>query len=644
MIRRMTWLLSFLSVLTTMACAGKDGTSPVVTVTPVTASVLCPNGGQRIDVTSASGQLTTSYVCNGVTGPEGPTGAAANVSVADESPGEHCTAGGKAISTSIGSGPVVVSYVCNGVDGQSVVATAESPGANCAEGGTRLQVGSASPSYVCNGSPGQSVTVTTEPPGANCANGGAKLVVGSGTPVYVCNGNTGSTGPTGATGPTGPTGPTGATGPAGGGMTWNVVGPSAPTGTMGTEPGNGYIVNTATQTSFSLPSSPSLGATVSVVGAGSGGFAVLTMGSHAFTATPDIVPIPGGATFSTGYYANSGASSWNGSRLFLGGMDPVSYSLHLLESGDGGLTWMGAAVVAPFGLGIPDVVAMSDDGEVACFGERSWATARLFCRRAWGDSFTPTSVTGGSPTQWMAIAMSRDGATIVAVGGNGTVAVSYDSGATFANEAVIANPTSVAVSADGRTIAVGTYPGPVYVSRDAGATWASHGDARAISSVAMSWDGHTLVAAAIDVIGDPTFGHLPGAILVSRDGGVSWMSAAAGTWTSVACSADCGVISAVSGYSSIVTSTDFGATFLPTPVQTGTPASWIGLSGNGRVSLILDQMGGRPALVSYAPTAGTGNLILGGQGASITLVYMGSGVWVVQTATGVLQIQGQVTN
>jgi hypothetical protein len=40
---------------------------------------------------------------------------------------------------------------------------------------------------VCNGAAGQSATVTPEPAGANCANGGVSVQVGSGAPSYVCN-------------------------------------------------------------------------------------------------------------------------------------------------------------------------------------------------------------------------------------------------------------------------------------------------------------------------------------------------------------------------------------------------------------------------------------------------------------------------
>jgi hypothetical protein len=94
-----------------------------------------------------------------------------------------------------------------GAAGQSVTATVESPGVNCAAGGVKL-VSASGTNYACNGAAGtngsagtngtngtngQSVTVTVESAGANCTYGGEKLVSANGT-AYVCNGAPGSGG------------------------------------------------------------------------------------------------------------------------------------------------------------------------------------------------------------------------------------------------------------------------------------------------------------------------------------------------------------------------------------------------------------------------------------------------------------------
>lgn len=108
-----------------------------------------------------------------------------------------------------------------GADGlvSLVKVTAESPGANCASGGTKIDTGIdknknkildtdeiQSTAYVCNGVSGLNnlIKITDEAAGANCANGGYKIDSGldlnkDGTlgdnevtkTVYLCNGNNG---------------------------------------------------------------------------------------------------------------------------------------------------------------------------------------------------------------------------------------------------------------------------------------------------------------------------------------------------------------------------------------------------------------------------------------------------------------------
>src|SRR5258708_9687732 len=86
----------------------------------------------------------------------------------------------------------------NGTNGQSVVASSEPAGANCANGGVKL-VSASGTSYACNGANGasgtngQSVATATEPAGTNCANGGVQLTSASGK-NYVCNGAAGAPG------------------------------------------------------------------------------------------------------------------------------------------------------------------------------------------------------------------------------------------------------------------------------------------------------------------------------------------------------------------------------------------------------------------------------------------------------------------
>lgn len=122
------------------------------------------------------------------------------VSLNYASPSSSSLSVGCKVSSNGGAGPAGAT----GAAGQSVAATVESAGVNCATGGVKL-VSASGTNYACNGangsngsngtngtngSNGVSVTVTAESAGANCTYGGEKLVSASGT-SYVCNGGGG---------------------------------------------------------------------------------------------------------------------------------------------------------------------------------------------------------------------------------------------------------------------------------------------------------------------------------------------------------------------------------------------------------------------------------------------------------------------
>ncbi|MHB1844180.1 MAG: collagen-like protein [Deltaproteobacteria bacterium] len=132
------------------------------------------------------------------------------------------------------------------------------------------------------GTAGKSVVASAEPPGANCANGGAKISSGLGV-EYVCNGAPGDPGPIGLIGPQGPTGAPGATGSAGPVGPTGAGGPAGPTGPVGaTGPAAaalafGYFYalmppdNAATVASGAAVEFPRTGATNGISLAASGG-------------------------------------------------------------------------------------------------------------------------------------------------------------------------------------------------------------------------------------------------------------------------------------------------------------------------------------------------------------------------------------
>src|SRR5580698_6301007 len=91
---------------------------------------------------------------------------------------------------------LVVACGDNSPTGVDVTVTAEPAGANCADGGQRIDVtrdGTTATSYVCNGGTGSAATVSVadEPAGANCPAGGVAITSSSGGSTvtsYVCDG------------------------------------------------------------------------------------------------------------------------------------------------------------------------------------------------------------------------------------------------------------------------------------------------------------------------------------------------------------------------------------------------------------------------------------------------------------------------
>ncbi len=606
-------LLALGIVASLAACQGPAGDSPTVTVTAVTAGVACASGGQRIDVTSASGAVTTSYVCNGSAGADG---ASANVDVADEPPGPNCAAGGQAISTSVGTGPVVVSYVCDGADGASVVATAEPAGANCTYGGTRLQVGAAAPTFVCNGAPG-------------------------------ATGSTGATGPTGATGDTGPTGPTGATGDTGptgpigpsGGMTWQTV-----TSDTTALPGNGYVADTAASSFTIYPVSDPfqvVGGETAIAAIGAGHVTVNPNAGRPILFGSGVTPVPGGlvspwADASAPPTPGGVAISSNGSLQYVGSADGrVAYSA------DGG--------------GTVDYLQMSTDGTpatgaiaaVAC----SWDGARIAAAES-SESYTGRIYTlpdGGysSESDWRDVAISWDGSRLAAVEYDGDLWISDETGdaSTLVRRETGLGPqywSAVAISGNGtKVVAVAdfTLPNPLVCSLNviAGDWSCQLGEGSgAWTDVAISFDGLTVVGTTVE----PTTPNGTGGIWVSHDGGLNFAQhLAGGSFTSVACSLDCAVMVAAEWGGSTWSSVDGGRSWVPgvRPID-GLLASSLALTADGGTLLGVDEMV-TPAspFTSVAPVSGDVVVVKGTQGSAVRLLYLGDGTFLVIEATGALQ-------
>lgn len=197
---------------------GADGHSALVNVSPEDAAT-CPDGGQRVeqgvdlddDGELDASEVTSSFhVCSGAAGVDGADAQNMLLSVTDEAAGANCANGGQRIASGadddgdgvFAAGEVEhVEYVCAGADGATgldslVKVTTEAAGANCANGGIRVDLGvdddgSAAldagevdnTRYLCDGGVGAAgidslVAVVDEPAGANCAAGGEKITYG----------------------------------------------------------------------------------------------------------------------------------------------------------------------------------------------------------------------------------------------------------------------------------------------------------------------------------------------------------------------------------------------------------------------------------------------------------------------------------
>ena len=210
---------------TSYACASSP--SSLMNVTPASATE-CTHGGQKVEVGAdddGSGTLDASevdsmqFICNGADGADGTNGTdglSVIASVTTEPAGTNCANGGQKVQVGqdadrdgqLDASEVQgTSWVCNGADGsngsngadgkQTLIDIGSEPaGANCAEGGQKLQYGTDDDGngqleaaevdgtrYLCTGLSGQDghstlVRVEAIAAGETCANGGQRLITG----------------------------------------------------------------------------------------------------------------------------------------------------------------------------------------------------------------------------------------------------------------------------------------------------------------------------------------------------------------------------------------------------------------------------------------------------------------------------------
>ncbi len=196
-----------------IVCDGDDGRSSLIDIVDEPAGANCIVGGSRIDSgldNDADGELDpeevtdTEYLCNAVSTRVRISAELAGTSTACDFGGSRIETGPDTDADGLLSDDEVTetAFVCSGADGLQtlVVVNDELSGANCPNGGQRVETGVdadgdgelsvdevALTSYVCSGtggadgSGGNLVRVSSEPAGSNCASGGARIETGPDT-------------------------------------------------------------------------------------------------------------------------------------------------------------------------------------------------------------------------------------------------------------------------------------------------------------------------------------------------------------------------------------------------------------------------------------------------------------------------------
>lgn len=237
--------------------------------------------------------------------------------------------------------------------------------------------------------------------------------------------------------------------------------------------------------------------------------------------------------------AGSGVRGWAGIGASAQGSELVAVDIDggvVWTSPDAGVTWMQQVALGTGGYWVADI---SSDGAhviAADYNGPVWTGTTVDGGVTW--SWTQRALPGHS---WYSVALSADGARIVAVATDGAIFTSSDGGTTWSDRSISGKDgwDSVASSPDGLTLAAASYSGHLVTSDDAGATWTDRAPPgeHYWASLAASSDGTKLAAA-----------ESGGYIYTSEDSGRNWspqMNAGIRNWYDIAISADGSRLAAV---------------------------------------------------------------------------------------------------
>jgi hypothetical protein len=226
------------------------------------------------------------------------------------------------------------------------------------------------------------------------------------------------------------------------------------------------------------------------------------------------------------------------------------------------------------------------------------------------------TLTSAGTNDWLCVASSANGNTLIAGQYLGGIEVSTNAGATWATNEMLTNAywTSVASSADGtKLLAAAAYEGGdtvngLFLSTNSGATWVSNSlPVMYWGSVAMSADGKIMAAAAPLNSGLELFG---GSVFCSTNSGSAWSSNGLENACGAAMSAD-GQKIFVTGLLQPCFSTNFGTSWTemtnaPSSYDFLSPSQYIASSADGS-RLILAVTGSDAAPYLIYTSADSGN-------------------------------------
>jgi hypothetical protein len=360
---------------------------------------------------------------------------------------------------------------------------------------------------------------------------------------------------------------------------------------------NGYVANSATLVTITLPVSPAIGAIVRVSGAGTGGWKIAqNTGQSILGANLGLV----GTTWTPRASSLNWrciASSADGTKLVAAPDNGNIYT-----STDSGATW-----TARNSSRLWYSVASSTDGTKLVAGVYNGS---LWTSTDSGATWTARA----SNAQWYSVASSADGTKLVAVTLTGQISTSTTSGTSWTQP--VNNGLqwySVASSADGTKL-VAVASGQIYTSINSGANWTQRDNSGlAWYSVTSSADGTKLVA-----------GVNGGLIYTSTDSGMNWTPRiGSGQWFSVASSADGTKLTAGANGGQIFVSSDSGVTWAP---RVSSQAWYAVASSADGAKLVAGIYNGQIYTSNPATTTpGAAGYLIGGQNTAIELQYIGNG-------------------